>query len=50
MTPKAVGAKEELWRDWVDEVRDYFDLIKPGMKHILMSAELERDTTVIDAN
>ena len=36
-------------RDWVEEVRDYFDLIKPGMKNILMSAELERDSAVIDS-
>ena len=49
MTPKAFGSREELWRDWVEEVRDYFDLFRPGMKAILMAAELERDAAVIDA-
>ena len=49
MTPKAFGSREEAWRDWVEEVRDYFDLIRPGMKAILMAAELERDAVVIDA-
>ena len=49
LLPKAFGSREEAWRDWVEEVRDYLDLIRPGMKAMLMAAELERDTVVIDA-
>merc|ERR1712155_306559 len=49
MTPKNFGAKEEQWREWVDEVRDYMDVIKPGMKDILIKAEKLRDTVTVDA-
>ena len=50
MIPKTFGSKDESWRDWVDEVRDYFDLVKPGMKQLLIDAEMARDTDVIDGN
>ena len=50
MTPKAFGGKEEGWRDWVDEIRDYMDLIRPGMKQLLIDAEMERDATIVDVD
>ena len=49
MTPKHFGNKEEHWRERVDEVRDYMDLVKPGMKDLLTSAERARDNEVVDA-
>ena len=48
MTPKPFGSKEEHWREWVDEIRDYMDLIKPGMKRILTLAEKARDDETVD--
>ena len=32
MTPKIFGDREEGWRDWVEEVREYLDVVRPGMK------------------
>ena len=43
LTPKTFGSKDEQWRDWVDEVRDYFDAVRPGMKEMLIAAEKERE-------
>ena len=39
MTPKSVGPKKEQWREWVDEIRDFLDAVKPGMKDLLIKAE-----------
>ena len=46
MTPKQFGNKEECWREWVEEVRDYLDLVKPGMRDLLIAAEKETDMVV----
>ena len=34
----------------MDEVRDYFDAVKPGMRDILVRAEKEKDGTTVDIN
>ena len=49
VTPKAFGNKEEHRREWVEEVRGYMDAVKPGMRDLLIAAEKERDTTVVDS-
>ena len=49
MTPKQFGNKDEHWREWCEEVRDYMDVVKPGMKEILIAAEKETDN-VVDVN
>ena len=46
MTPKTCGSKGEQWREWCEEVRDYFDVVKPGMKQLLTAAEKETDHIV----
>ena len=48
MNPKPFGSREEHWRDWVDEVLDYMDVVKPGMKELLTVAERSRDNEVVD--
>ena len=48
MTPKPFGNKEEHWREWVDEVRDYLDMVRPGMKQLLVDSETEQ-LVVVDA-
>ena len=46
MTPKQFGNKEEHWREWCEEVRDYLDVVKPGMKDLLIAAEKETELVV----
>ena len=45
-----IGNKDEQWREWVNEIRDYLDAVKPGMKELLVTDEKERDTSVVDSN
>ena len=33
----------------MDEVRDYFDAVRPGMKELLIAAEKERENVTVDA-
>ena len=49
MTPKTMGSKEEQWRDWVDETREYLDMCRPGMKELLMACESEQ-VALVDTN
>ena len=39
MTPNRFGGKEELWRDWLEEVRGYIESARPGMKFLLLAVE-----------
>ena len=49
MTPNTFGNKEEVWREWVEEVRDYLDAVKPGMKTLLIEIEKEKDASSVDS-
>ena len=48
LTPKPFGAKEDHWREWAEEFRDYLDAMKPGMKTILITAEKEPDNIIVN--
>ena len=41
MTPGKFGNKVELWREWQEDVRGYFDGSKPGVKEALQALENE---------
>ena len=39
MTPPKFGNKVELWREWQEDVRGYFDGTKPGIREVLQALE-----------
>ena len=41
LVPAVFGSSEEHWRGWQDDVADYLDSQKPGMKAVLKTAERE---------
>ena len=41
MTPVKFGNKVELWREWQEDVRGYFDGTRPGIREALQSLENE---------
>ena len=41
LVPAVFGSSEEHWRGWQDDVADYLDSQKPGMKGLLKTAEKE---------
>ena len=49
LTPKPFGAKEDHWREWSEEFRDYLDALRPGMKTILTSAEKASDNVIVNS-
>ena len=48
LPPKKFGQKDDQWREWADEIRDYMEVVKPGMKDVLTKAEKQRDLYVIN--
>ena len=45
--PDKFSGKAEDWRMWQEEVSDYFDSMRPGMKKLLEDVEKEADTVDI---
>ena len=43
MVPKTFNNQEDQWRQWQDDVMDYFDSITPGMRKFLKEVELETE-------
>lgn len=43
MVPKAFTNQEEEWRQWQEDVMDYFDNVNPGMRKFLMEVEAQVD-------
>ena len=41
LTPSKFGNKVELWREWQEDVRGYFDGTRPGIREALQSLEHE---------
>ena len=41
LTPTKFGNKVELWREWQEDVRGYFDGTKPGIREVLQTLENE---------
>ena len=41
LTPTKFGNKVELWREWQEDVRGYFDGTKPGIREVLQAREHE---------
>ena len=41
MVPKTFSNQEDQWRQWQDDVTEYFDNITPGMRKFLKEVELE---------
>ena len=48
MTPTKFGNKVELWREWQEDVRGYFDGTKPGIKEVLQTFENEEEEQSFD--
>ena len=43
LVPGAYSDKVDEWRQWQDDVMDYFDNVNPGMKDFLKEIELETE-------
>ena len=43
LTPTKFGNKVEVWREWQEDVRGYFDGTKPGIKEVLQALENEEE-------
>jgi len=43
MVPAVYSDKPDEWRQWQEDVGDYFDAIMPGMKDLLKEAEMESE-------
>ena len=41
--PKVYGGRLEEWRNWKDDMEDYADTVKPGMKEVMKEVEGEKD-------
>ena len=47
LVPAVFGSAEDQWRSWQDDIADYLDTVRPGMKRFLKAAEQENG--VMDA-
>ena len=46
--PDTLGGAPDRWRDWREDVAEYFDNTKAGMREVLMKTHEQDDAPTLD--